>query len=245
VRIWRLLAGLFLGACLVLGVWASGLVLPPESVARRVAAWSAVYPGPVGEAEIDRIECAPMERVRIYLVCTADCTGVRRLVAVRGLVATLLANLNRTPSEDLKVTRGRINAVIAAQRLRLDGDGAREMIGCYMRIEGLDPALLLSEGGLEDVNAARAGGEAAVRRLSDTLNDPHTLDRIQIDDAPGGFRAGFLYWDTSRSGDPVLRVTIEMTRAGELRAMRAIQVEPHATPPAAAGEAEPADSDRP
>jgi hypothetical protein len=231
VRTWRLIAGLFLGLCLVLTVWASGLVLPPESVARRVAAWSAVYPGPVGEAEIDPIACAPLARVRIYLVCTGGCRGVRRLVAVRGLLATLLANLNRTPPEDLKVTRGRINAVITGERLRLDVEQAREMIGCYMRIEGLDPALVLSEGGLEDVRAARAAGDDAMRRLMETFDEPRPLERVQIEERPGGFQAVFLYWDTERPAAPVLRLTIDMSVAGELRAMRAIQVEPLAPPP--------------
>jgi hypothetical protein len=234
VKIGRLIAGLFLGLCLVLAVWAARVVPPPESVARRVAAWSAVYPGPVGEAEVDPIACAPLPRVRIYLVCTDDCRGVRRLVAVRGLVATPLANLNRTPPEDLKVTRGRINAVITGERLRLDAEGAREMIGCYMRIEGLDPALVLSEGGLEDVTAARATGDAAMRRLEESFDDPRPLARVVIEERPGGYQAVFLYWDTSRAGEPVLRLTIDMSDAGELRAMRAVQVAPPAAQPGAA-----------
>lgn len=231
VKIGRLFAGLVLGLCLVLAAWATGLVLPPEAVARRIAAWSAVYPGPVGEAEVDPIACAPLARVRIYLVCTADCSGVRRLVAVRGLVVTPLANLNRTPPEDLKVTRGRINAVITGERLRLDLDGAREMIGCYMRIEGLDPALVLSEGGLEDVTAARAAGDEAMRRLEDGFDDVQALERVRIEERPGGYQAVFLYWDTSRAGEPVLRLTIDMSDAGELRAMRAVQVAPQAAQP--------------
>jgi hypothetical protein len=234
VRTWRLIAGLFLGLCLVLTVWATGLVLPPESVARRIAAWSAVYPGPVGEAEIDPMACAPLPRVRIYLVCTGDCREVRRLVAVRGLVATLLANLNRTPAEDLKVTRGRINAVIAGEHLRLDVEGARAMIGCYMRIEGLDPALVLSDGGLEDVKTARAAGDEAMRRLEETFDEEHPLDRVRIEARPGGFQAVFLYWDAERAAAPVLRLTIDMSVAGELRAMRAIQVDPLAPRPGAA-----------
>jgi hypothetical protein len=236
VKAWRLLAGLFLGGSLVLAVWATGLVLPPESVARRVAAWSAVYPGPVGEAEVDPIECAPLQRVRIYLVCTDECRGVRRLVAVRGLVVTPLANLNRIPPEDLKVTRGRINAVITGERLRLDIEGAREMIGCFMRIEGLEPALVLSEGGLEDVTTARASGEEAMRRLEESFDDPQPLARVAFEEWPDGFQAVFLYWDTSRAGAPVLRLTIDMSGAGELRAMRAIQVVPLAPRPGAASE---------
>lgn len=236
MRTWRLIAGLFLGLCLVLTVWATGLVLPPESLARRVAAWSAVYPGPVGEAEVDPIACAPLPRVRIYLVCTSDCRAVRRLVAVRGLAATLLANLNRTPPEDLKLTRGRINAVITGERLRLDVEQAREMLGCYMRIEGLDPALVLSEGGLEDVKAARAAGDDAMRRLEEGFDEQHPLDRIRIEERPGGFQAVFLYWDTDRAGAPVLRLSIDMSVAGELRTMRAIQVDPLAPRPGAAAE---------
>jgi len=234
VRTWRLIAGLFLGLCLVLAIWGTGLVLPPEPVARRIAVWSAVYPGPVGEAEVDPMACAPLPRVRIYLVCTGDCRGVRRLVAVRGLAATLLANLNRTPPEDLKVTRGRINAVITGERLRLDAEGARQMIGCYMRIEGLDPALVLSQGGLEDVKAARAAGDEPMRRLMESFDEEHPLDRVRIEGRPGGFLAVFLYWDIERAGAPVLRLTIDMSVAGELRAMRAIQVDPLAPRPGAA-----------
>ena len=236
MKLGRLIAGLLLGVCLVLAAWAAGFVRPPETLARRVAAWSAVYPGPVGEAEVDPIDCAPLPGVRIYLVCTADCRGVRRLVAVRGLVATPLANLNRTPPEDLKITRGRINAVITGERLHLDLDGAREMIGCYLRIEGLDPALVLSEGGLEDVTDARAAGDEAMRRLEESFDNPQPLERIRIEARPGGYQAVFLYWDTSRAGEPVLRLTIDMSDAGELRAMRAVQVAPlEARPGSAAG----------
>jgi hypothetical protein len=152
------------------------------------------------------------------------------------LVATLLANLNRTPAEDLKVTRGRINAVIAGEHLRLDVEGARAMIGCYMRIEGLDPALVMSDGGLEDVKTARAAGDEAMRRLEETFDEEHPLDRVLIEERPGGFQAVFLYWDTERAAAPVLRLTIDMSVAGELRAMRAIQVDPLAPRPGAGAE---------
>jgi hypothetical protein len=222
----RILSGVLLGAVLVGAVWFGGWVEPPEALSRSVAAWAAVYPGPVGEAEVTRIDCPPLERVRLYLVCTGGCQDVWRIVLVKGLQPTLLANLGRIPSEDLATTRRRINAAVGREALRLDAGGAREMIACYLRIEGFTPGLVLPEGGLEAVEAARAQGEEAMRSYALGLADPEAAARIPITPTAEGFESKLLYWDTFREGHPVLQITLRLARDGQVRAMMAEPVSP-------------------
>ena len=66
------------------------------------------------------------------------------IVGVRGLLPKNLANLGRVPAQPAEESRSRINAAVAAEGLHLDGDAAREMIGCYLRLEGFLPELVLS-----------------------------------------------------------------------------------------------------
>jgi len=217
----RLLLGVLLGAVLVGSVWFGGWVEPPEPLARRVAAWAAVYPGPVGEAEVEPIPCPPLERVRLYVVCTGGCEKVWRIVLVKGLQATLLANLGRIPAEDLATTRKRINAAVGREALRLDPEGARAMVGCYLRLEGFEPGLVLPEGGLAAVEAARASGEEAMRAYAVGLEDEGAVARIPVEQTAEGFESAMLYWDTFREGRPVLRLTVRLARDGQVRAMTA------------------------
>jgi hypothetical protein len=237
----RLLVGVLLGAVLVGAVWFGGWVEPPEALARSVAAWSAVYPGPVGEAEVTRIECPPLERVRLYLVCTNGCQDVWRIVLVKGLQPTLLANLGRLPSEDVATSRRRINAAVGREALRLDAGGARAMIVCYMRLEGLTPGLVLPDGGLEAVEAARAEGEEAMRTYALGLADPEAAARIPVTPTAEGFESRLLYWDTFREGHPVFRLSFKLARDGQVRAMVAepLARSPAPTPPAPSSPAPP------
>jgi hypothetical protein len=230
MRIVRLLAGILLGLAVVTVTWYEDWVRPPEAVARRVAAFAATYPGPVGEAALDPIECPPLPRLRVYLVCTESCNGVRRLIAVKGLQADLLANLNRTPPESLETTRHRINAVIGREGVRLDVDGAREMIGFFLRLEGLRPQLLLPTGGAEDVEAARAAGDDAMQRLAESLDTPGAMSRVHVEESREGFGAEMLYWDTWRAGRPVLRLRVRVARDGQLRELSAMQPAPRPVP---------------
>jgi hypothetical protein len=232
----RLLFGLVLGAALVGALWFGGWVSPPEALTRRVVAFAAVYPGPVGEAEVDPIECPALHRVHFYLVCTRDCTGVRRLMAVKGLQASLVANLGRTPPEPLSVTRHRVNTIVGREALRLDAEGARQMIGCYMRLEGLHPELILPEGGLVDVEAARQGGEDAMRGLTERLDAPDAVSRIKVDLTDRGYESEMLYWDTWRAGRPVLQLRIRLARDGQVRDLHAVQISPAGGPSEAPGD---------
>jgi hypothetical protein len=218
--------GVLLGAVLVGSAWFGGWVEPPEALARRVAAWAGVYPGPVGEAEVERIDCPPLERVRLYVVCTRGCEDVWRIILVKGLQATLLANLGRIPAEDLATTRRRINAAVGREALRLDPEGARAMVGCYLRLEGLEPGLVLPEGGLEAVEAARAEGEEAMRAYAISLADEGAVARIPIASTAEGFESAMLYWDTFREGHPVLRLRVRLARDGQVREMSAEPLTP-------------------
>jgi len=222
----RLLLGVMLGAVLVGSAWFGGWIEPPEPLARRVAVWAAIYPGPVGEAEVEPIPCPPLERVRLYVVCTKGCEDVWRLILVKGLQATMLANLGRIPAEDLATTRRRMNAAVGREALRLDPEGARAMVGCYLRLEGLEPGLVLPEGGFEAVQAARAEGEEAMRAYAIGLADAGAVARIPIEPTAAGFESVMLYWDTFRDGHPVLRITMRLARDGQMREMSAEPLTP-------------------
>jgi hypothetical protein len=234
MKLSRLLTGITLGALLVGATWWGGWVLPPESLARRLAVVAAVYPGPVGEAQVERIECPPLRRLRFYVVCTQDCDGVWRLIMVKGLQPALLINPGRTPPEPISITRHRINAAIGREALRLDADGAREMVACFLRFEGLHPELVLTEAELPLVSEARDEGEDAMRRLAESLDDPLAARRIAVEATSEGYLSDLFYWDTWRIGAPVLRMRIGLAPGGQLRLFQVTQpAEPGATEPGA------------
>ncbi len=205
MRLARVLLGAALGAFVLLILWITGTVDPPEAIARRLAAIAAVYPGPVGRAEVERIPCAPLRRLRLYVVCTAGCGEVWRLVAVRGLRAENLQNLNRIPAEPPEEARARVNEAIRRERLRPDVDAARELIGCYMLLDGMHPELVLLPADREAVERAR-GNESALAALADSLDEAAALSRIEVQKTVEGFASRFLYWDTTASGRPVLEL---------------------------------------
>jgi hypothetical protein len=220
----RLLAGMGFGFILVCAAWFGGWVLPPEGLSRWVAAFVSVYPGPSREAQVAPIECLPLKRLRLYTVCTRDCQEVWRVVMVKGLQVTTLANLGRIPPESVAVTRRRINAAVGREALRLDEEGAREMIACYLRLDGLPPELVLPEEGLREVVEARAAGEEAMRALAERLDDGHSSERIPIERTPEGFESEMTYWNTQRTGQPVLRIAVAIARDGQIRGVRASQM---------------------
>lgn len=212
------LAGALAAAFGVGILWATGLVDPPETVSRALAVVSAVYPGPMGEAEVERIPCPPLDRLRLYVVCTAACEDVWVVVGVRGLWPRNLVNLGRLPPQPVEESRARIAEAVAGEGLTLDRDGAREMVACYLRLEGLLPALVLTPADLVLLEEAR-GDEEAMRWLAEGLDAPDVLSRIVPEETGDGFVARLFYWDTSAPGRPVLELTFDLATSGALRSL--------------------------
>ena len=231
MRLTRLLQGMGLGLLLLGGLWYGGWVQPPEGLSRRMALFHAAFPGALGEAEVSRIDCPPLRRLRLYVVCTRDCEGIWRVVLVKGLRATTIANLGRMPPDPLSITRQRMNAAVGREAMRLDAGGAREMAACYLRLDGMRPELVLPEGRLEAVDEARREGEDAMRRLAESLDESGAASRIQIEPGALGFEADMLYWDTWHEGQPVLRIRMALARDGQLRGLRAWRLAAARPPP--------------
>jgi hypothetical protein len=225
VKALRVLGGACLGLLVIALLWAAGALRPPEGITRRLAAYSAVFPGPVARARVERIPCPPLERLRLYVVCTDDCEGVWRIVGVRGLGPRNLVDLGRVPPEPTETTRERINAEIAAEGLRLDLAGAREMIGCYLRLDGLHPELVLEPADREAVEGAR-GDEEAMRRVAEGLDEPGAVGRIPVEEVADGFTASLLYWHTARDDRPVLEIEYRLRRDGRVESVRARPLTP-------------------
>ena len=224
MKISRVLAGVLLGAAVVGFLWYGGWVLPPERLSRAVAAYAAVFPRSIGEAEVQRLECPPLKRLRIYGVCTRDCTEVRRVVVVKGLQASTVANYLRIPPDDEMTTRRRMNALIGREALRLDESRARQMVEFFLRLDGLALARILPEGGLEAVAGARFEGPPAMQRLAAELDRPGAQERIPIARTAEGFDSEFLYWDTDREDQPVDRILLKIAPDGQLRSVHVVQL---------------------
>lgn len=236
VRPLGVISGALLALIGLVVLWDSGVLPAPERLTRRIAALQAVFPGPVGQAEVARIPCAPLRRLRLYVVCVGGCEEVWRIVGVRGLRATALVNLNRVPAEPVEAVRERLNQAIARERLRLDGAGAQEMIGCVLALAGMRPDLILTDSAVEAVEGAR-GDEDALAALAARLEDPEALSRLAVREDGDGFSARFLYWDTARMGRPILEIDVRLAADGRLRAIASRQVElttetPPGAPPA-------------
>lgn len=213
-------AGALLALMAVALLWGTGLAGPPESLSRTIAALSALYPESIRGADVDRIPCPPLRRLRLYVVCTAGCGEAWVIVGVRGLWPGNLANLGRVPPQPVEESRSRINAAVAAEGLRLDRDSAREMIGCYLRLEGLLPELVLTPAALVALEAV-LGDEEKMGRLAEDLDSPDALSRIDPEESGDGFRARLFYWDTARPGRPVLEVDFFLEENGVLRSLDA------------------------
>ncbi len=124
---------------------------------------------------------------------------------MRGLRAESLQNLNRIPAEPPEEARARVNEAIRKERLRPDVDAARELIGCYMRLDGMQPELVLLPADREAVERAR-GNEPALAALADSLDETAALSRIEVQKTAEGFASRVLYWDTAAAGRPVLEL---------------------------------------
>ncbi|HET8947571.1 MAG TPA: hypothetical protein VFQ07_11370 [Candidatus Polarisedimenticolia bacterium] len=217
----RLLTGILLGAMLLGCFWFAGWLTPPESLQRRVALWAALYPLPTTGADVELVPCEPLPRVRFYILCTENCEGVWRIVAVKGLEVMPLANPARIPPESVTATRRRINEVVRAERIRPDDDQARRLVVFYLRLEGLAPARLLDEADRLAVEETRPQGEEALHDLADRIAEGDPLARIPIDRTDTGMDVNLLYWDTGRAGWPVLELRFRLAANGEVREVKA------------------------
>jgi hypothetical protein len=217
--------GALLALLVLVGLSGVGVLPAPEGLTRWIAALYAVFPGPVGKAEVARIPCAPLRRLRLYVVCLGGCEEVWRIVGVRGLRATALVSLNRVPAEPVESVRERLNEAIGKERLRLDDAGALEMLGCYLGIAGMRPDLILMEREFQDVQDAR-GDEVALAALAARLEDPEALSRVTVRQDGDGFSARLVYWDTARIGRPILEIDIRLAADGRLREVASRQVGP-------------------
>jgi hypothetical protein len=229
IRIARVAAGALLAGALLALVWAAGIVEPPEGMSRRLAAFSAAYPGPTSSAVVERIPCPPLRRLRLYVVCTDDCEGVWRIVGVRGLVAENLVDLNRRPAEPQEETRARLNASIAREDLRLGVAGAREMIGCHLRLAGLHPELALSPAERDAVERAR-GSEEEMAAIAEGMDVRRGTENLSVAEIEGGFESRFPYWDTASPGHPILEARVRIGIDGRLVALEARAAPPGAPP---------------
>jgi len=220
VRWLALLAGALVAILAVIVLWSTGVAEPPESVTRTIAAFSALYPQSIRNADIDRIPCPPLRRLRLYVVCTAGCEDTWVIVGVRGLWPDNLANPGRIPPQPVEESRKRIASAVAAEAMSLDQQGARDMIGCYLRLEGLLPVLVLAPADLAALETAR-GNEDEMKRLAEGLDTPDALSRIEPEETGDGFRAHLYYWDTSRPGRPVLELDFNLERNGVVSSLDA------------------------
>ena len=227
-------AGALLAVLAAVLLWWTGLAAPPEALTRKIAAVSALYPGSIAGADVERIPCPPLERLRLYVVCTQGCSETWMIVGVRGLLPDNLANLGRVPAQPVEESRKKINAAVAAERLRLDVDQAREMIGCYLRLEGFLPQLVLTQATLFALEST-GGDEGEMLRIADGLDEPDALQRIDPERTLDGFRASLIYWDVARPGRPVLDLEFNLKEDGVLRSLVAR--------PAETGPAEPVAGD--
>ena len=216
----RVAAGVLLGCGLLLLFWIAGIVEPPEGLSRALAVLAATYPGPGGRATSERIACPPLPRLRLYVVCTDDCEGVWRIVGVRGLAATNLANLNKLPPDSPETLRRAANGAIAAEGLHLDVRGARGLIGCYLRLAGLHPERVLRDGDRDRLEEARAN-LATLTAFAESLGDEGGVERIPILETPAGFTSRFDYWDTASAGAPIVTMTWRLRRDGTIDLYRA------------------------
>ncbi len=219
MRILRVLSGAALAAGALLLLWGTGLLPTPERIGRRVAAFAAVYPGPWRGADVERIPCPLLGRLRLYVVCTEECDGVWRIVGVRGLRADVLANPGRVPADPPEETRRRFNRAVSREGLRLDADGAREMIACYLAVDGLSSGLVLDPPDLVAVEGAR-GDEDRLRDLVETLEASADPSRIPVVETEDGFESRFLYWNVASTEWPVVEIDFRLARGGAIRALR-------------------------
>jgi len=221
----RVLFGALLGFLLLVVLWFSAVLQPPEGLSRRAAAWAATATAGGGPAITERIPCRVLRRLRLYAVCTDGCESIWRIVGVWGLQPSILADLARVPPEREGVARRRINTAVAREALALRRQDAREMFACYMRLDGLAPALILPPGARAGVISVR-GDEQAMLELARQLEHPDALSRLEVREAESGFETSFAYWDTSIPGWPVVEIMLRIADDGRLLDVDRREIEP-------------------
>ena len=92
------------------------------------------------------------------------------------------------------------------------------LLGCYLRLEGLLPELVLAPADLVALEGVR-GNEEEMRRLAEGLDTSDALSRIDPEEAEGGFTAHLFYWGTARPGRPVLDMDFLLEGNGVLRSL--------------------------
>jgi len=209
------LFGAGLGLLLVGILWFGAILQPPEQLSRHAAIWAAGATGDRGPANADRIPCPLLKKLRFFVVCTDDCESIWRIVGVWGLQPRVLSDPGRVPPEREGVARRRINTAIVREGLTLDLEKAHEMIGCYMRLEGLEPELILPVGGRADVTRARANNEA-MSDLYHQLDHPEALSRLDVSESGGEFVTRFEYLDASIPGWPVVGINVRIAADGRM-----------------------------
>jgi len=215
VRILRVLLGAGLALLLLAGLWYAGLVDPPEGLRRRIVGFATVYPGPTGRAVVAGIPCPVLRRSALYVVCTENCEGIWRIVAIRGLHVEALSDLHSVPPEPRSETRRRFNRLVMEEGLRLDAGGARELVGCLLRLDGMDPAYLLEDKDVETIDAARDNAPA-LQSLAETIKAQDGLERVEVSQAGDGFEARVLYWNLDRTWWPVQEIRFGLARDGRI-----------------------------
>lgn len=228
----RVLFGAAIGLLALALLWYGAILDPPELLRRKMAVYAAVFPGDVAAVEIDPIPCSPLKKIRLYVVCDEECVDIWRVVAIRGLQPTTITDLGRIPREASGTARRRFNALVGREVLQLDIEGAREMIGCYMRLDGLRPELILPNGARSALDAAR-GSEQEMRRLSEELDRPGAVSRLNLVESAEGYATEFDYWDTASAGRPVVKFSIRLSRGGQFRSVQRRELEPAPSPTAA------------
>lgn len=215
MRLIRLLFGAALGGLLVGVLWFGAILAPPESFSRHAAIWAAGATGDRGPATAERIPCPVLSKLRFYVVCTDDCASIWRIVGVWGLQPRVLSDPGRVPPEREGVARRRINTAVAREALTLDLESAREMIGCYMRLEGLEPELILPADGRAKVTSAR-GNDRAMSELYHQLDHPEALSRLDVKESGGEFVTRFEYLDALVPGWPVVGIYVRIASDGRM-----------------------------
>lgn len=221
----RVLFGAVLGMLLLGILWFAAILQPPEPLSRGVAVWAATGSADGGQPVIERIPCPVMQKLRFYVVCTDDCETIWRIVGVWGLQPRVLVDLGRIPPEQPGVARRRINTAVGREALTLNHEEGREMIGCYMRLDGLDPSLILPAGGWASVEAAR-GSDNAMLDLERQLGHPEALSRLDISESTGVYETRFEYWDTALPERPVLELNVRIGQDGRLLGVERMVLEP-------------------
>ena len=204
-----------MAAIAVVLLWGTGWMEPPEPLTRALARYMAVSTAETGEVTVDRIPCPPLHRLRLYVVCTADCAAVWKVVGVRGLRAMRLANPGRVPPEPREEAQRRINEAIGGEGLELDETGARAMIGCHLALDGMLPDLILTDTDRLRIERA-SGDEERLQEIAAGLADPASIERLRVDRAGDRWKTTFYYWATELPDHPVYELRVVLHDDGRL-----------------------------